>query len=291
MAAFTGTQVNTVNTSRKWVALGLILSLFVLRYLLTASRIFFASESWVIPVYEVGTYILVAALLIRERRTLVDFHIPPLAIWMIILFRPFETLYYPLFLTKIVSSMAFPGMPSILIWLTAVGLIIALRSQLFRTGNIRRQEWIWILIGLGIGLADAIVISYPTSLLFGSFSSQRKDIFIPYLVQGLLGIPQQIGYAAVPEEPVFRAFLWGYLRKSGWRDMWIWIFQAGLFSLAHLYYLNSAPISFWFVVPFGGLVLGWLAWRSRSIATSMVAHGVSNSMGSTLAYLIAVYRT
>jgi membrane protease YdiL (CAAX protease family) len=291
MSIIAESQRMQIKFRRSWITLGLIIGLFVLRYLLTASRIIFIGGPWVIPVYEVGTYILVATLLIWERRALVDYHIPPLAIWMIVLFRPLETLYYPLFSLRTNDPMAFPGMSSIFIWLTAVGLIIALRSQLFRTGNVRRQEWIWILIGLGIGLADAIVISYPASLQFGPFSSQRKDIFIPYLVQGLLGIPQQIGYAAVPEEPVFRAFLWGYLRKSGWRDMWIWLFQAGLFSLAHLYYLSSAPISFWFVVPFGGLVLGWLAWRSRSIATSMVAHGVSNSMGSTLAYLIAVFRT
>jgi len=38
------------------------------------------------------------------------------------------------------------------------------------------------------------------------------------------------------------------------------------------------------------LVLDWLAWRSRSIATSMAAHGVANGLGFTLGYLVAAFR-
>ncbi len=105
-----------------------------------------------------------------------------------------------------------------------------------------------------------------------------------------IGLGYQTGYAAVSEEPLFRGFLWGYLRKGGWSDGWICLFQAGLFMLGHIYYLNSLPISFWIIVPTGGLVLGWLAWRSRSIATSISAHATLNALGYSIDYLIALAR-
>jgi len=291
MAADLETEVAPKKTNHKPLVLALIVVLLALRYMVTAFRVLSGEPPvWVIPVYEVGTYLVIAGLLILLQYSLADYHIPPLATWIIILFRPLETLYYPLWLKGINSPMAFPGIPSLVIWVTAIGLVIGLRPHLFRSATVRRQDWIWILIGMGIGLATAIVMSFPLSLQMGSLSTLTKSSISYYLGQGLLAVPQQIGYAGVPEEPVFRAFLWGYLLKNGWRDFWIWGFQAVLFSLAHLYYLNTAPISFWLVVPVGGLVLGWLAWRSRSIASSMVAHGVLNGMGSTLAVLLAYFR-
>jgi membrane protease YdiL (CAAX protease family) len=42
--------------------------------------------------------------------------------------------------------------------------------------------------------------------------------------------------------------------------------------------LGRSPISFWVIVPLGGLVFGALAWRSRSVAVSMIAHGLLNGV-------------
>lgn len=96
---------------------------------------------------------------------------------------------------------------------------------------------------------------------------------------------QQMLYAGIAEEPFFRGFLWGSLRKTGLKDVWIWLIQAGLFWLGHFYALtNGAPWSFWLIVPVGGLVLGLLAWRSRSIATSMLAHGLANGLGQIVGF-------
>jgi len=291
MVTIAVSQIPKTRPGRRWITLGLILALLALRYLVTASRIFFASEPWVIPVYEVGTYFLVAVLLVWERQALTEYHITPLAIWIIILFRPLETLYYPILVNKTDSPMAFPRLPSLLIFIIALGLFIHFRPHLLNGKADQRQDWKWILIGGAVGLAMAIITSFPLSYQFGPFDPNNKNFALSSLLYGLIGIPQQIGYAAVSEEPVFRGFLWGYLRRNGWRDQWIWLFQAGLFVLAHLYYFNTAWISFLFLIPLSGLVLGWLAWRSRSIATSMVAHGIFNSLGSTLAYLIALFRS
>jgi membrane protease YdiL (CAAX protease family) len=92
-------------------------------------------------------------------------------------------------------------------------------------------------------------------------------------------------YAGIAEEPFFRGFLWGSLRKLGLKDVWIWLIQAGLFWLGHTYALvNGAPWSFFFIVPVGGLVLGLLVWRSRSIAVSMAAHGLANGVGQIIGF-------
>jgi membrane protease YdiL (CAAX protease family) len=117
----------------------------------------------------------------------------------------------------------------------------------------------------------------------------RPDLF-DLLAPVAMSFPYQLGYAAVTEEPLFRGFLWGYLRKSGWKEIWIWLTQAGLFALGHIYYLNKAPLSFGIIVPVGALVMGLFAWRSRSIATSMAAHGAMNALGYTVGYIIAYYR-
>jgi membrane protease YdiL (CAAX protease family) len=94
----------------------------------------------------------------------------------------------------------------------------------------------------------------------------------------------QIANAAVFEEPFFRGFLWGGLRRAGWKNAWILLFQTALFMLGHLYYYGTAPLSFWIIVPLGGLIFGLLAWRSRSIGTSMAAHGFLNAVGQMIAY-------
>ena len=85
------------------------------------------------------------------------------------------------------------------------------------------------------------------------------------------------------EEPLFRGFLWGRLRARGWKESRICLFQALLFAVGHVYYVGTANISAFLVVPLGALIFGLSAWRTRSIGTSMIAHGITNAFGNTLA--------
>jgi membrane protease YdiL (CAAX protease family) len=43
---------------------------------------------------------------------------------------------------------------------------------------------------------------------------------------------------------------------------------------------------FLLIIPIGGLLLGFLAWRSRSIAVSMLAHGLGNGIGQIVAFYL-----
>jgi membrane protease YdiL (CAAX protease family) len=56
-----------------------------------------------------------------------------------------------------------------------------------------------------------------------------KNVSIATLI---LGAIHQLAHAAIFEEPIFRGFLWGYLRKVNWKEKWILLFQAG-------YHLNK----------------------------------------------------
>jgi len=276
----------------RWVTPGLIIILLLLRSMITVSRLLVGTEpGWVAITFETGTYLLVSILLIHEKHFLKDFHITPLAIWMIILFKPIETLWYAYVRPDINSPFAFPKYPSLIIWAIALVLLVFFRSRLFQKHVLLLKDWIWLGCGFLGGLVIIVITAYPVSFVVGQVDSNSITPFSSLIVDGLLMIPYQIGLAAISEEPVFRGFLWGYLRKSGCKDIWIWLIQAILFLLAHLYYLVTAPILFWFMVPVGALGFGWLAWRSRSIATSMVAHGVANGLGYTFGYIAEVLRS
>ena len=283
-----------IKSSQRWVTLGLIIVLLALRYLVTTSRMIFQEPpGWLLPAYEVGTYILVAVFLVFLRNSLEEYHITNLAIWMVIVFKPFETLI----LTGLNAidlganfPLALPKLPGIFIWVIALALFAVFRKQILRRGSVPRKEWRWLLVGGLVGLGVVLVTAVPMSFQVRPFNPGVKLNVLSTVLQGVATIPYQLGYAAISEEPIFRGFLWGYLRKIGWRDLWIWLFQGLLFILAHLYYAKSAPISFWLIVPLGALVMGWLAWRSRSIATSMSAHGVINGLTNNLGYIVAYLR-
>lgn len=294
MTIIAESQRTEIKSSRSWVTLGLIIVLLALRYLVTASRMIFQDPpGWISPAYEVGTYFLVAVFLVLLRNTLEEYHITNLVIWMVILFKPLETLILT-GLNTLGSGVALPltllKLPGIFIWVIALGLFAVFRKQILRRGSVPRMEWHWLLVGSLVGLGVVLITAIPQSFQVGPLNPGAKLNIFSTLLQGIASITYQISYAAINEEPVFRGFLWGYLRKVGWRELWIWLFQGLLFVLAHLYYIKSAPISFWFIVPLIALVTGWLAWRSRSIATSMAAHGVMNGLGYTLGFIVAMMR-
>ena len=245
--------------------------------------------AWLDPTYEIGTYLLTAIYIWWERDRLLDFHIDKLAIMIIILFKPLQTIFL-IFNGTGHSVLAFPHWPSLILWGSAVGLFIALRPSWGSLPKITPRVLWWFAIGAGAGVMTAIVLGYPMSFQVAARAGSPNHGIIPLVAMPIILFPYQLGYAAVSEEPLFRGFLWGRLRKLGWKDVWIWLFQAGLFTLAHIYYLNGHLISLWIIVPVGSLVFGALAWRSRTIAASMAAHGFMNTLGYTMGLVFAYYR-
>lgn len=126
------------------------------------------------------------------------------------------------------------------------------------------------LTGIGIGLLwmRVIRLSEPLTVLDFSLPVPGSAAASMFLVQ--------LAGPAINEEPMFRAILWGYLRDRGLSEKNIWLVQAGLFWLVHVSHLESSVTAF-FLVLVGGLLFGWLTWRSRSIAPSMLAHALINA--------------
>jgi membrane protease YdiL (CAAX protease family) len=221
------------------------------------------SPNWLGSAFEISTYLLTAILIWWERDRLLDFHVDGLALTIILFFKPIETIIRA-FWGWDKSGLAFPNPLGLLFWAIAIGVLV--------------------------GAVELALLGYPMSFQVDESCRQLRPELVPILVQAIPGFIYQLGYAAVTEEPLFRGFLWGYLRKVGWKEVWIWLFQAALFCLGHIYYLDRAPISFWIIVPTGALVMGLVAWRSRSIAASMAAHGCGNALGYTMGCMIAFYR-
>lgn len=253
----------------------LILRLPVLAWLEYADP---TSAAWADPIYEIGTYVLIIGLIWWEREQLADFHIDILAIWMILLFRPLATVIMNNFGRS--NPFAFPRPLSLPFFIIAIILAILLARQIIRPVQVTRNELIWVAASCGLG----ILFAGGFSILLVGLMRYPVPPFPGYIA--LVSPVYQLGYAAVPEEPLFRGFLWGGLKKAGVKDLWILFIQAVLFMAGHTHLLNTkqAMLNLSIVFLFA-LAAGFIAWRSRSIASSMAFHGFYNGSAIFLYWL------
>lgn len=235
-------------------------------------------DSVVIVVYELGTCLLTCLLIFLERERLEEYHIDGLAL-VLLLGAPIAVL-----IGIMAGGYGLPGQE-----IKAVFAVILLVALL-----IRRPVLPWRGAGRTAGCIGAAVLAGAALAAVSGFllTFQLREMVdvsaLPSAGQVLYagrlsyGVLYQIDYAAAAEEPLFRGFLWGRLRKCGWKDHWIWLFQALLFAVGHAYYVGSSNISAFLAVPLGALALGLIAWKTRSVGASMIAHGITNGFGYTL---------
>lgn len=270
------------------IAWSLLGGLLLLRLPYLGGIAFFAKPAWLDPSFQVGTYLLTAGLIWWERERLADFHIDGLALAIIILFKPIQGLLFPGWRFDL-SPLAFQNLYILAFWIISLGLFLALRLSHTPLPKVTKTSWRWFGLGLLAGFISILVTAYPMSL-----EIDKSEVYQPNLLGLLVRMPREfiyhLGYAAVTEEPLFRAFLWVHLLKAGWKPVWVWLFQAGLFMLGHIYYINVLPVSFWLLVPLAGLILGALVWRSKTISSSLAAHAIMNTLGYPLANMIASLR-
>ena len=225
-------------------------------------------------VYELGTYLLMALLIWWEREQLNEFHLDSSALFLIICFRPLQTLILSYW--HVDSPLAFPRPLGLALWVISIGLLTALIRSGFTPSRFSYRASLWLFIGLLAGAGLSITEerqSFWSTLNHGD-SSQAG--LTPVLFSTTLNLLYHLGFAPINEEPLFRGFLWGYLRQLKWKEIVIWLFQAVLFTSAHLYLIEQFPWMFWVFVPLAGLLFGLLTWRSRSIAPAMLAHALVN---------------
>jgi len=225
-------------------------------------------------IYEISTYFLTAGLIWWERDRLADYHIDGLALFLIISLRPLQTLILNFW--KVDSPLAFPHPLGLVIWGISLSLLIAFAYKGFKPTRVTRGSLNWLVVGILIGTFISIGENMHTfsSMLSNARASQIS--LLPILSSTSLNLVYHLGFAPINEEPLFRGFLWGYLRQLKWREVSIWFFQAVLFTSAHVYFAKQYPVMFWVFIPGAALALGLLTWRARSIAPAMLAHGLIN---------------
>jgi membrane protease YdiL (CAAX protease family) len=268
-----------------WALLG---GLLFLRLPFLGGIALFTRPDWLDPVFQIGTYLLTAGLIWWERDRLVDFHIDRLALGIIILFKPIQTIISAI-RNPGGEPLAFPSIASLSLWIISLGLFLALWLSHAAIPKLSRSSWRWFGVGILVGFISILLTAYPASLEIDRSQYHGLPNILVILIEALLSFFYQLGYAAATEEPLFRAFLWGYLHKAGWKTIWICLFQAGLFMIGHIYYITKYPYSFWLIIPIGGLILGALVWRSKTISSSLAAHASMNAFGNTMAYIVASF--
>jgi membrane protease YdiL (CAAX protease family) len=221
-----------------------------------------------------GTYLLTAMLMILELNKLAQLKINAFAIIIFIaapIIRVFAYSYMRYQVGSKLWELWFPMGVSLLL-----GLFFAFHYKRLHRDTIK-YHLKWILLSVLIGILTAIVIG----LVYSQISPNIRGNMKPTITIFISTFCIQLANAAVSEEPLFRGFIWGFLEKRGWKQSWILFFQAGIFCLGHVYYLPQYPISF--IGAFiAALILGLLVWKSKSIGTSMIAHGIINSLGDLI---------
>jgi len=231
-------------------------------------------------VFQDGTYLLTAMLIFIKRDSLSEYNMDffSLLIFMIAPIAKMISEY------SLATKESYNSMISADWWfqiVISICLIITLllyRPKLHKRGI--RKMLLWFLIAVTVGIGSGVLLGYITSLQ--SIGKSAVHPTIPLLIS-LFFI--QLGSAAAVEEPLFRGFLWGFLKNQHWNEYLIWLFQAALFMLGHIYYFGINNFSFFIIVPFSALMFGLFAWRSRSIGTSMIVHGFYNSVIDVVSHM------
>lgn len=224
---------------------------------------------WVKPIYEIGTYLLIALLICVEWDNLQIHNIDPLAIIIIIICKPLSTILL-LFINP-TDLFTFPKPFSLLFFIISIFLISVYLKRKVNSNQAWSNSIWWFVCGGIIGITFYVLEGLGMiKLLHFPFPPNPG-------VSSLIYPFYQLGYAAVPEEPVFRGFLWGGLRKAGVKDIWILFIQAFLFTLAHIGMLSLERGALYIALIFMcATVMGVLVWRSKRLSSSIAFHGFGN---------------
>lgn len=253
---------------------GLIFLRFVIPIISWYEIIVIPNRSEIITVF---SYLLTALLIIWVKDELGDFNIGLSTIVIFLTIPILEPIYN-------IWCLPSPRIPKLtFIWfqiITSILLFIILcftRTSINKEG--KRDVLKWLFISIVVGTIYGII----TGIIYKAFiTSTPVKATIPIFFSLFL---TQVRNAALTEEPLFRGFLWGYLRKRNWKEHSILLFQAFIFFIGHFYYFPSTPIAF--VGTFiSGLVFGLVVWKSKNISTSIIVHGLYNSIVNLITFYV-----
>lgn len=258
---------------------GLSLIIIVTTYLLLTGlvAVFSSISLYIGYVTTVIVYLVISILMLIENRNLQEFNIDRLSIFILILSSFFrrrlgiENEWYFLFIIGLAGVLLF------------VSLVLNWR-------RLPKTNFKW----LTISIITALIILIPITLI----EFLQKIIFIqvneynaPSKYGLLLDILQKtiynLSFNAPIEEILFRAFLWGYLKKMKWDSTKIFLTQGGLFWVSHIGKIVESPLTFFISIPILTYTVSKLAKESQQISPSIISHLIVNTLSSILLTYIA----
>lgn len=217
--------------------------------------------------YSTVMYLIVSVLICVEIKRLEEFNIDKFTIITLILFS---------FLRRRLVIVG-EGYFLILIGLAGISMIVALitnKPKLLRT-NLR-----WTLFGIMIGGITLFPIAQLELFLRHTWLANpllRNNLALT-AISDLL---KQLSFTSLPEEILFRGFIWGYLRREGWEENKIIWIQGVLFWLIHIGRL-ATPFTFFFAIPILTLISSQLTKRSKQVFPAILSHTIINSVSAIL---------
>lgn len=228
------------------------------------STIFFGTDApgWFNDYYSFGTYILIFLLVWANKDDLKSYNIDS-ASFNILLFGGFILvlqLSEELFKMILLMTLLF------FYWAKSKNLLYTTNE-----GSKYSFHFLAILIFV-IGLAWLPVLLYSVQ---PRTSLQNIDLLAAFF--------QAYPGGVIFEEYLFRSFLWGTLRKLGFKEMSILFIQASLFWASHhRFLLLDNTYFFWIPLPIFTLILGLLVLKTKSLKFSAIAHFLFNFTSSII---------
>lgn len=261
----------------EWIVVSLLL---VLRFpfLIAGEFIPFGlSASAQMTIYVDLTYGVTGVLFILQRSSLKAFFATRAFLWMFIV--------APVAAWTLSVALSGPGMMNPIRPLLALTFTWVLRRELLgrrRDNDVDTRASIVPTVGIVFATVtvSALALAIQQRVLFPGTTAQPAQSWTRLLG----GVMVQLVNAGLSEEPLFRGILLALLirKMKPWPAIPL---QAALFTLGHGYYILRSPVSLFFVVPLGGVALGWIAFRHRSLVHSTAAHGIVNELGHSVQYL------
>lgn len=268
--------------NKKIIVNTLLILLVLYRILLTVFSIYLPNINILVS-YEILTQLTLIIFLIYNWNDLQKSYIDYFTVIIVVLFKPLNTILLAAFIepTDITSIGNWGG--NLLIFFSLVFVIWFIskykKIEIYNKGPIISK----IFIGVSGGMICVVITSFANVLQLDRNTPINRSILDLYV---LFDVIQQMGFAGVAEEPIFRGIILSTLISKKIKPFIAIIFQSSIFMLCHIYYINVFPISFWFIVPFSGLCFGYIVYKTKSVGSGIIAHGIVNGTGNILSILL-----
>lgn len=212
---------------------------------------------WFNDYYSFSLYVLIFLLIWINRDNLKSYNINVTSLNILV----FGGIILTIQLSEVLLKVALLLIVSFFCWAKSQNLLRTHETTYYPT-------WVLIIFIFFIVLAwlPVLLYSVPTQSTAGSRAINLSTAFFQAYLPGV-----------VFEEFLFRGFLWGYLSKIKVDERIILLIQAVLFWISHhRFLLLHNTYLFWLPLPIMALLLGWVVMKSKSLASSTIAHYLFN---------------